>query len=269
VAVECFASPLNARFERFCSAFADVDAPFGSLGSFFDFTPTEGSYEANPPFEPQTMLAAVTRAEALLSQSEALGTPLSFAFIVPSWASMPFHRQLLRSRWLRGADGHRASGDGPAAAEQTSKHAESGDQGAAVGSMPAALQLAAEGHAFVDGAQHLKECASERFRVSSFDTTVAVLQSSKGAATWPVDAQLYDDLAAAFQAALPSRAEAEARMRRGGGDAVAKLLRRRAEHDASADGAALIGEPPVATVVASKAFATSKKAKRRKLSAET
>ena len=53
--VECFASPLNARYERFCSAFGDdLEAQFGSLGSFFDFDPREGSFEANPPLVPTT-----------------------------------------------------------------------------------------------------------------------------------------------------------------------------------------------------------------------
>lgn len=35
VGFECFASPLNAHFSRFGSAFPDVDGPFGSSGSFF------------------------------------------------------------------------------------------------------------------------------------------------------------------------------------------------------------------------------------------
>lgn len=50
--VECFASPLNWQTSGgYCSAFADCDYWFGSLGSFFDFYPTEGgSYEVNPPF---------------------------------------------------------------------------------------------------------------------------------------------------------------------------------------------------------------------------
>ena len=39
VRVQVFASPLNCRFPRFCSAAADVDAPFGSLCSFFGFAP--------------------------------------------------------------------------------------------------------------------------------------------------------------------------------------------------------------------------------------
>ena len=34
VSFECFASPLNCRYEQFCSAFPDTDAPFGSFGSF-------------------------------------------------------------------------------------------------------------------------------------------------------------------------------------------------------------------------------------------
>jgi len=57
VAMECFASPLNCRWGRFCSAFPDVDAAFGSVGSFFRFTPTSGSFEANPPFEPALIIA--------------------------------------------------------------------------------------------------------------------------------------------------------------------------------------------------------------------
>jgi hypothetical protein len=41
VSLECFASPLNCYFGRYCSAFRDLDPCFGSLGSFFDFHPTE------------------------------------------------------------------------------------------------------------------------------------------------------------------------------------------------------------------------------------
>ena len=48
VCFECFASPFNCRFPRFCSAFGDTDRPFGSVGSFFDFHPTQGSFEVRP-----------------------------------------------------------------------------------------------------------------------------------------------------------------------------------------------------------------------------
>ena len=50
----------------------DVDAPFGSAGSFFLRAPTlYGSYEANPPFVPVVMDAAAERFEALLAAAEA------------------------------------------------------------------------------------------------------------------------------------------------------------------------------------------------------
>ena len=41
-ATRAFASPLNARSVPFCSAFPDVDAPFGSIG-IFSFRPRRGS----------------------------------------------------------------------------------------------------------------------------------------------------------------------------------------------------------------------------------
>ena len=69
VEFEGFASPLNASLGagRYCSAFADTDAPFGSLGSFFSLrTPLSGSYQLNPPFslELYDALAALPRAAA-------------------------------------------------------------------------------------------------------------------------------------------------------------------------------------------------------------
>ena len=121
---ECFASPLNARYDQFCSCFgdSDVDNFFGSVGSFFDFAPTCGSFEANPPFVPEVMLAAVHHAEGLIEKAEASGEALSFCFIVPTWEALAFHQQLKASQWLRGK----------------------------------LLLLDATGHAFVDGAAHTK-----------------------------------------------------------------------------------------------------------------
>ena len=62
VRMECFASPFNCRWRTYCSAFVDTDAMFGSVGSFFQFKPTTGSYEANPPFEPVLITAMQVRA---------------------------------------------------------------------------------------------------------------------------------------------------------------------------------------------------------------
>eukprot|EP00435_Cladocopium_sp_Y103_P044178 s354_g12.t1 len=51
VSCELFASPLNCYFAQYYSAFPDVDAFFGSRGSFFDVADLpEGSYEVGPPY---------------------------------------------------------------------------------------------------------------------------------------------------------------------------------------------------------------------------
>ena len=86
--VECFASPLNCRYGRFCSAFPDCDSPFGSLGSFFCFFPREGSFQANPPFVPSLIHAMCCHMCALLSRAEASGDALSFTIIVGASAGL-------------------------------------------------------------------------------------------------------------------------------------------------------------------------------------
>lgn len=82
IACECFASPLNCFFPSFCSAFTDVDAPFGSHGSFFHFYPTTGSFESNPPFVDLIMTRNVEHIHHLLAAS---AKPLSFLIVVPAW----------------------------------------------------------------------------------------------------------------------------------------------------------------------------------------
>ena len=84
VQMECFASPLNARYDRFCSAFPDVDQSFGSQGSFFEWTPDKkvgGSFEVNPPFIEPLKAAMTTRLHIFLE----MNCPLTFVVIVPGW----------------------------------------------------------------------------------------------------------------------------------------------------------------------------------------
>jgi len=69
VTFEGFASPFNCMYKRFCSAFPDTDAPFGSVGSFFDFHPTEGSFELNPPFEETLVERIADHLEMLFSNA--------------------------------------------------------------------------------------------------------------------------------------------------------------------------------------------------------
>ncbi|VEU40709.1 unnamed protein product [Pseudo-nitzschia multistriata] len=176
--IECFASPLNCRYERFCSAFPDIETRFGSLGSFFDddaFDPFEGSFEANPPFVPETMIAMGTKLERLLSDQNR--GPLSFLVIVPNWgAGIEFVKNLLSSAFVR-----------------------------------ASSCIKASDHAFYDGAQHTKplfaknrkQAADPDLRPSSWDTAVILLQNDFGASKWNVDnAKLEESFCSALRASV-------------------------------------------------------------------
>ena len=97
VSFECFASPLNAYFGRFCSAFPDVDHCFGSCGSFFQFFPKTGSFQANPPFTELVIKAMKIHMDSLLRQTE---LPLSFVVIVPAWKKSKAWAMLNKSRFM-------------------------------------------------------------------------------------------------------------------------------------------------------------------------
>ena len=71
VKFECFASPLDAYYGRYCSAFRDTDRCFGSEGSFFSFYPSEGSFVAHPPRIPSLIRGAVAHMIALLANASA------------------------------------------------------------------------------------------------------------------------------------------------------------------------------------------------------
>ena len=138
VSLECFASPLNCHFARFCSAFPDTDACFGSAGSFFDSHPLRGSFQANPPFIDTLMLAMARHIHRLLSNAatgqltkaqraalavagagagagagggsstagrgDAVGNgprALSFVVVVPGWTEDPGWQLLRKSRFKR------------------------------------------------------------------------------------------------------------------------------------------------------------------------
>ena len=169
VGCEAFASPLNCRYGRFCSAFPDVDGPFGSLGSFFQFAPTRGSFEMNPPFVPEVLTAAAERAESLLAAAEESGGRLSFVVVVPAWRDVPMWRALDESRFKRGET----------------------------------LVVCASDHGFCDGAQHCRP-PRERHRVSSYDTGVFFLQTSAGARRWPVTDEIRAELVGAMKQAVGS-----------------------------------------------------------------
>ena len=60
VSHECFGSPLNTTLNNYCSAWKTLEAPFGSSGSFFDFTMVSGkTYTISPPADLDLMNNAV------------------------------------------------------------------------------------------------------------------------------------------------------------------------------------------------------------------
>lgn len=161
VTTECFASPLNATLRYFMSAFPDVDAPFGSIGSFFTYdfryrglpmiegSPSNGpsgSYEANPPFTEDMIQNMINHMENLLTQADSAGTPLSFFIVIPDWQSPPANA-IKASRWKKFE-----------------------------------MIVPASQHRFIGGQQHI----SEGSFTATFDTYIAVLQSRVGVNTYPI-----------------------------------------------------------------------------------
>ena len=157
-AFECFASPLNCRYGRYCSAFPDTDRCFGALGSFFDFHPTRGSYQANPPFVPTIISSMSAHMGQLLASPEA--EALCFVVIVPAWEHSAGWQALCAHPHLR--------------------HHE---------------RIGQADHGYCEGRQHLRKT---RFRIASFDTSVFFLQNDPGADAWPVTPEKIEDLRRAF-----------------------------------------------------------------------
>jgi len=145
VSMELFASPLNNYFPQFCSAFEDTDSFFGSKGCFFQFFPSTGSFQANPPFVPETMDAMVKHIHNLLDNKT--NGALSFTIFVPHWDEIKAVKALKKSSYLANS-----------------------------------INVVANEHGYIDGAAHQ---SSSRYRFSSFDTYVAVLQNEAGKQKWP------------------------------------------------------------------------------------
>jgi len=150
VTTECFASPLNATLASFMSAFPDVDAPFGSVGSFFTYDFMRGgSYEANPPFTEDMIDAMMIHMEDLLRRADIQEIPLSFFVVVPNWQSPPVQR-IRDSPWKRFD-----------------------------------MIISASQHRFVGGQQHIQEGSF----VATFDTYIAVLQSQAGTVQYSIPSE--------------------------------------------------------------------------------
>ena len=156
--MECFASPLNCRYERFCSAFPDTDAIFGSVGSFFDYDFSRGGcYQANPPFVANFILAMYRRMEDTLTTSS---EPLMFVVFVPAWTDTSGWMSLQSCHYM----GHHE-------------------------------WISQASHFYAEGTQHRRK---DRFRMASFDTSVFFLQNETAKIKWPVTKERIDKLREAF-----------------------------------------------------------------------
>lgn len=171
--MECFASPFNCRYDCFASAFEDVDAPFGSKGSFFELpafsdelqgglrADSDGNddddnrsttsvekgivFEANPPFCDGLILQLDQKITNILSAKER-ETPIMFVVFVPAWRDSECYQALLANQRL-------------------TKH----------------LLLKQGEHWYAEGTQHRRK---DSFRVASFDTSILFYQNDSAKKLW-------------------------------------------------------------------------------------
>jgi hypothetical protein len=211
--LECFASPLNCRYSGFCSAFADTDTSFGSIGDFFSFRPREGCYEANPPFTAVLMLEMVQHMEELLlladgdNDSDAKKSlPLCFIVILPACGGGT-SREIDSTKDDDGADDD-GGADGARAAQLAASPSWEALHGCTY--FTRHLRVKAKEHGYIEGSQQSRPT---RYKTSAFDTSVFFLQTRAAAKKWPVTGEVCKELQAAFR----SKHLDEVEQRKGGG----------------------------------------------------
>jgi len=151
--IEAFASPLNAYHLQFCSVFPCLDWHFGSIGNFFEQKSFKrGCYEVNPPFSPGLMMKMAKALQKHILKANKNDNSLVFVVIVPSVSD---------------------TAEGPKAFAKTSfdllYELSSGQE----------ILLKSRNHGYVEGSQHLRPT---RYKESSYDTSVFIIQSKKAAA---------------------------------------------------------------------------------------
>lgn len=164
--MECFASPFNCRYERYCSVFPDTDMIFGSMGSFFDFNfeslRNGGCFQANPPFAADFILAMYNRIEKLLTD-ESIDAPFMFIVFIPAWMYSPGWQALSKSSVL---------------------------------TKSILLSQKDDPHYYCEGTQHRR--LKDRYRVASFDTSVFFLQNKAAKLKWDLSDKCIHELKKAF-----------------------------------------------------------------------
>lgn len=81
VHTELFGSPFNTHLDQFCSPFDDMEVYFGSLGNFFDFDLTTGTYIMNPPYDEELIQTAVEKIMLSLATEQ----EITVICVIPMW----------------------------------------------------------------------------------------------------------------------------------------------------------------------------------------
>jgi hypothetical protein len=174
VCFEVFASPLNSFFRNFTSPFPDTDSVFGSMGSFFQFVPQQGSFFVHPARVQEVLDRAAEHVCHILSERQG---PLSFVFVAPDWEDPPTVGLALldQSPYLR-----------------ASFKAEEGS------------------HTLVSGLEHIADGAWDTWRVvPHLGTRVYILQNEAGANVWHTSRARINTLRACMGApSLPDEEDA-------------------------------------------------------------
>lgn len=94
---EAFSCPLNSHLDRTFTLFPDVDAPFGSQGSFLTSEPLlDGTYIVNPPYTEPLLKETANRILTSLSTNK-----LTFYVLLPYWLDDPGIISLIQSPYLK------------------------------------------------------------------------------------------------------------------------------------------------------------------------
>lgn len=199
--MECFASPLNSRYRNFCSAFPETDRPFGSLGSFFDFFPERGSYEANPPFVDSVIYKMAQHMRILLEKASAAREALQFVVIIPAWPLSRGWKAIYK-------------GCNPF--------------------MKRHVRIAQRDHGYTEGAQWSK--SGSRFRISTCDTSVFFLQTEAAARQWPTTDEACDRLTKSFRSKHALQSEIRGNRSSKSGESDSSVLDSHSRSNSSSSG---------------------------------
>ncbi len=82
LSVECFASAINTSSKYYCSLYYDVEKYFGSIGNFFNLTPTRGTFSFNPPYQYDIITNGINK---IFTHLENTTDKLTFIITIPIW----------------------------------------------------------------------------------------------------------------------------------------------------------------------------------------